>query len=133
MERHVANAGHTWQDTDGFVQATEVRGGSRVLYCSGQLAVDKAGKPQHPGDMRAQIEAALDNVEALLEDAGFCLADVVRLNIYTTDIDACLQNFEAFFTRFSPVGCRHACSLFGVTRLAWPEMLVEIEATAVKE
>lgn len=85
----------------------------------------------YPGDMRAQINAALDNVEALLKDAGFCLADLVRLNIYTTDVDLCLQNFDAFVTRLTEAGCRHTCSLFGVTRLAWVETMVEIEATAV--
>ncbi len=131
MERHVMNAGHTWQENDGFVQATEVRGGQRVLYCSGQLSVDTAGKPMHEGDMRGQINAALDNVEALLKEADFSLADIVRLNIYTTDVEACLQNFEAFLTRLKEGGYRHTCTLLGVTKLAWPETMVEIEVTAV--
>ncbi len=131
MERRVTNAGHTWQDADGFVQACEVRGGQRVLYCSGQLSVSPEGKLLHPGDMRAQIGAALDNVEALLKDADYRLADIVRLNVYTTDVDLCLQNWDAVVARLAQAGCRHACSLFGVARLAWPETMVEIEATAV--
>jgi enamine deaminase RidA (YjgF/YER057c/UK114 family) len=81
--------------------------------------------------MRAQIDAALDNVEALLKKSGFIMADIVRLNIYTTDVDLCLQNFGAFVTRLTQAGCRHACTLLGVTRLAWPETMVEVEATAV--
>ena len=131
MERHVTNANHKWQDADGFVQACEVRDGRRVLYCSGQLSVNPEGKPMHPGDMRAQINAALDNVEALLNSADFHLADIVRLNIYTTDVDLCLKNFDVLITRLGQAGCRHACSLFGVTRLAWVETMVEIETTAV--
>ncbi len=130
MERHVTNANHTWQDADGFVQACEVVNGQRVLYCSGQLAVSPEGKPMHAGDMRAQINAALDNVEALLKSADFCLDDVVRLNVYTTDVDLCLQNFDAVTTRTTHAGCRQACTLLGVTRLAWPEAMVEIEVTA---
>ena len=133
MERHVTNASHKWQDADGFVQACEVRDGQRVLYCSGQLSVNAEGKPMHPNDMRAQINAALDNLEALLKEAGFCLADIVRLNIYTTDVELCLKNFDVVITRLTPAGCHHACSLFGVTRLAWVETMVEIEATAVSE
>jgi enamine deaminase RidA (YjgF/YER057c/UK114 family) len=131
MERFAYNAGHTWQDGDGFVQACEVQDGRRVLYCSGQLSVAPDGTPLHVGDMRAQIAAALDNVEALLKEAGFSLADVVRLNIYTTDMDLCLQNFDEFITRVTAAGCRESCTLLGVTRLAWKETLVEIEATAV--
>jgi len=131
MERHVTNASHKWQDADGFVQACEVRDGRRVLYCSGQLSVNAEGKPMHPNDMRAQLNAALDNLEALLKEAGFCLADIVRLNIYTTDVELCLKNFDVFVTRLTEAGCRHSCTLLGVTRLGWVETMVEIEATAV--
>jgi len=131
MERFVTNANHTWQDVDGFVQACEVRNGQRVLYCSGQLAVSPDGTPMHPGDMHAQINLALDNLENLLKHSGYTLADIVRLNIYTTDMDLCLQNLEPLITRLTEAGCRHACSLFGVSRLAWVEAMIEIEATAV--
>jgi enamine deaminase RidA (YjgF/YER057c/UK114 family) len=133
MERHFTNAGHTWQDTDGFVQACEVRDGRRVLYCSGQLSVAADGKPLHPGDMVAQIHAAMDNVEALLKSAGYTLADVVRLNVYTTDIDQCLHNWGIISSRLKTGSCLPACTLLGITRLAWPETMVEIEATAVSE
>ena len=131
MERYIINANHTWQDADGFVQACEVRNGNRVLYCSGQLSVSPEGKPLNTGDIRAQVNTALDNVENLLIAAGYKMADIVRLNIYTTDVDECLKNFDVFVTRLKAAGCQHSCSLFGVTRLAWPETMVEIEATAV--
>jgi len=133
MERYVTNANHTWQDADGFVQALEVRNGQRVLYCSGQLSVAPNGKPLHPGDMRAQINEAIDNLDALLKAAEFGLSDIARLNVYTTDMDACLANFDAVISRLAPAGIRPACTLLGVTRLAWPETMVEIEATAVSE
>jgi enamine deaminase RidA (YjgF/YER057c/UK114 family) len=131
MDRSYTNAAQTWQDVDGFVQACEVRGGQRVLYCSGQLSVNEQGKPMYPGDMRAQINCALDNLESVLTAAGYSMADLVRLNIYTTNIDECLKNWDTVFTRANAAGCKYACSLFGVVRLAWPDTLVEIEATAV--
>ena len=130
MERQITNP-WKWQDADGFVQACEVRNGQNVLYCSGQLSVDADGKPTHVGDMRGQINAALDNLETLLKQAGYRITDVVRVNIYTTDIDQCLQNFDVFSTRLTQAGCRFSCTLLGVARLAWAETMVEIEATAV--
>ncbi len=133
MERHTFNAGQRWQEVDGFVQACEVRGGRRVLYCSGQLAVDPNGKPLCVGDMEGQLVAALDNLESLLKEAGFQMADIVRLNVYTTDMDLCLQNYGTVIGRLKENGCLPACTLLGITRLAWPEALVEIEAIAEAE
>ena len=132
MERQIINP-WTWQDADGFVQATEVRGGQKVLYCSGQLSVDANAKPLHAGDMRAQINCAVDNLETILKQAGYTVTDLVRVNVYTTDVDACLQNFEVIVTRLAQAGGRYACTLLGVARLAWPETMVEIEATAVRD
>ena len=86
MERRIINP-WSWQDQFGYVQANEVRGMGRVLICSGQGAVDAAGRPLHPSDMQAQLATALDNLETVLQAAGLTLADVVRLNVYTTDVD----------------------------------------------
>lgn len=130
MERKIINP-WTWQDAFGYVQANEVSGAQRVLFCSGQAANNAEGEPVHPGDMRAQIKVTLDNLELLLREAGFGLQDVVRLNIYTTDVDSFLENYDVFITRLAEAGCRHTGSLLGVTRLAFPEMMIEIEATAV--
>ncbi len=70
MERQVINP-WTWQDQFGFVQANAIRGGQRMLICAGQAAVDADGHPLHPGDMRAQLTQALDNLETVLQAADF--------------------------------------------------------------
>ena len=129
MERRIVNP-WTWQDAFGFVQANELRGVQRALVCAGQTSVDAEGRPVHPGDMAAQLGQALDNLETVLGQAGFTLADVVRLNYYTTDVDACLGALEAVGPRLAAAGCRAASTLLGVTRLAFPELLIELEATA---
>ena len=82
--------------------------------------------------MRMQIDQALDNLEAVLNAAGFNLANIVRLNYYVTDVDLFVANSDVVKTRVSIAGCRFASTLLGVSRLAYPELLVEIEATAVK-
>ena len=130
MDRRIINP-WTWQDAYGYVQANEVRGADRILYCSGQAANDAEGRALYPGDMRAQITLALDNLETLLREAEFGLKDVVRLNIFTTAVDKFFENYDAFISRLAQAGCRHTGSLIGVALLAFPEMLIEIEATAV--
>jgi enamine deaminase RidA (YjgF/YER057c/UK114 family) len=129
MERQAINP-WTWQDQFGFVQATAVTAVDRTVYCSGQTSMDAEGNPIHEGDMRAQLSQALDNLEAVLRKSDCELADVVRLNYYTTDVDAFLGAGDVVGERFAAAGCRPASTLLGVSRLAFPELLIEIEATA---
>ncbi len=79
--------------------------------------------------MRAQLILAFDNLETVLRAAGFELSDVVRLNYYTTDMDAYFQAADVGGSRFA--GNPPTVTLLGVSRLAFPELLIEIEATAV--
>jgi enamine deaminase RidA (YjgF/YER057c/UK114 family) len=113
----------------GFDQAQLVEGHRRELICSGQDAVDANGTPQHPGDMAAQLGLALDNLEAVLAGADMALTNVVRLNVYTTDVDTLLQHFPMVTERFE--GKRFATTLLGVASLAGPQLLVALEATAM--
>ena len=130
MERRIVNP-WTWQDQMGYVQANDVSGAQRTIFLAGQGSVDEEGAPVHPGNMEAQLNQTLDNVETVLREAGSGLSDVVRLNIYTTDVDGFFEAYGAIAGRLAQAGCRPASTLLGVTRLAYPEMLVEIEATAV--
>jgi enamine deaminase RidA (YjgF/YER057c/UK114 family) len=130
MERRIINP-WTWQDAYGFVQANEISDARRVVVCAGQLAADADGHLVHPGDMRAQILQSLDNLETVLSEAGLTLANVVRLNYYTTDVDGFIAAGEALGGRLAAGGCRPASTLLGVARLAFAEQVVELEATAV--
>jgi enamine deaminase RidA (YjgF/YER057c/UK114 family) len=130
MERIAVNP-WSWSVKLGFDQAQLVQGQRRELICSGQDAVDADGNAQHPGDMAAQLRLALDNLEAVLLDADMTLANVVRLNIYTTDVDTLLQNFTILTERFDGGGDCFASSLLGVARLVSPQLLVALEATAM--
>jgi enamine deaminase RidA (YjgF/YER057c/UK114 family) len=130
-ERRIVNP-WGWQDAYGFVQANEVSDGQRVLYCAGQVSVDAEGNPLHPGDMGAQIAQSLDNLETVLDNAGFEMSDVVRLNFYTTDVDSTLEAWSSQIKdRLERSGCRQASTLLGVAGLYHPDILIEIEATAV--
>ena len=129
MQRTAVNP-WDWSLKLGYNQAEVIEGAIRQVNCAGQTAVDGEGNPQHPGDMRAQITLALDNLEAVLSEAGMDLTHVTRLGIYATDVDEALKNFDVLGMRFGAKQCAPPMTLVGVTRLAIPGLLFEIEATA---
>lgn len=58
-------------------------------------------------------------------------ANVVQMTIYATDVKAAADNWDLYMERFGAVGTKPPASLIGVAALAYPGLLVEIEATAV--
>ncbi|MFF7047730.1 RidA family protein [Streptomyces griseorubiginosus] len=121
----------TWSVEMGFNQAELVSGHTRTLYCSGQTAMDPEGKPQHDGDMAAQLTLTLDNLEAVLNEAAMSLENLVRLNVYTTDIDRLLPHYGVLASRMTAAGVKPTTTMLEVTRLAIPGQMIELEATAV--
>lgn len=123
----------TWQDQLGFAfsQALATTAPKRLIFCAGQQSTDADGMVLHPGDIGAQLTQSFDNLETVLEHAGADLSHVVRLNYYTTDVDGLLGVRNLIVERLRKVDCRPASTLLGVVRFALPEMLVEIEATAL--
>ncbi|MEU2747578.1 RidA family protein [Streptomyces collinus] len=130
MERTAINP-VTWSAELGFNQGEVVSGHTRTLYCSGQTAMDGDGKPRHDGDMAAQLALSLDNLESVLGEAGMSLANLVRLNVYTTDVDLLFPHYGVLASRLGAAGVAPATTMLGVTRLAVPGQMVELEGTAV--
>lgn len=119
-----------WSLQLGFNQAELIEGQRRTLVCSGQAAMNAEGAPQHPGDLATQLSLALDNLEEVLGGAGMTLSNVIRLIIYTTDVDEFLRNGEVLGERLSAAKVLPPATLLGVNRLAFSELMIEIEATA---
>ncbi|MBK3745302.1 RidA family protein [Paraburkholderia aspalathi] len=119
-----------WQAGFGFSHATEVKGFSRVLTLSGQCATGPDGAPMHQGDMQGQLKLVMENIEAVLREAGYKLSDIASIRVFSTDIDATLANWAEIVGPLNAAGCRPSSTLVGVTRLFSPDLLVEIEATA---
>ncbi|PRX92299.1 RidA family protein [Allonocardiopsis opalescens] len=130
MERTAVNP-VAWSVEMGFNQGEVVSGHTRTLYCSGQTAMSGQGEPQHAGDMAAQLALSLDNLEAVLGEAGMSLADLVRLNVYTTDVDLLFQHYGVLAARLGAAGAAPPTTMLGVVRLAMPVLMVELEGTAV--
>jgi enamine deaminase RidA (YjgF/YER057c/UK114 family) len=129
MQRTAVNP-WDWSLKLGYNQAEIIEGATRQVICAGQTAVDANGNPQHPGDMRGQIGLALDNLAVVLEGAGMDMSHVTRLCVYATDVDEALKNFDLLGMRFGAAHNSPPMTLLGVTRLAIPGLLFEIEATA---
>ena len=121
----------TWSLNVGYNQAELVEGPTRQLSCAGQTSVDADGNPQHVDDMRGQISKAIENLEAVLNGADMGLANIHKLTIYTTDVDEALKHFDILGQRFGQANAAPPMTLLGVTRLAMPQLLFEIDAMAL--
>ncbi|MDX3529682.1 RidA family protein [Streptomyces sp. ID05-39B] len=130
MERNAVNP-VSWSAEMGFNQGEVVSGHSRTLYISGQTAMSGEGKPEHDGDMAAQLALSTANVEAVLAEAGMSLSNLVRLNVYTTDVDLLFQHYGVLAGKLGAAGVAPTTTMLGVTRLAIPGQMVELEGTAV--
>ncbi len=108
--------------------------GTHTLYLSGQTSIVD-GRVAHVGDLAAQVMTSMDNIGIALDAAGYRWSDVVRLNWYLL-----AEQIEAFRTEVDPalkdyldrVGCKAPGVLLGVVALAFPDLLCEAEATAVR-
>jgi len=106
-----------------------------IVVVAGQVGMDRAGKLVGPGDVSAQTKQALENVNAVLSAAGCGMGDVIRFQTFLThasDIDGFMQARNEAFPGHFPSGVYPPNTLLIVSRLVKPDLLVEIEAMAVK-
>lgn len=82
-----------WQEERNYVQAVEVQAVKGTLYCSGQTAIDANGQSS-AADMATQLTQAIANLELLITEANYDCKNIVRLNVYHTDIDAFFESFH---------------------------------------
>jgi enamine deaminase RidA (YjgF/YER057c/UK114 family) len=126
MDRRRVSTGTEWEPRVGYSRA--VRAGPHV-HVSGTTATDDDGDVVGHDDPYEQARQSLANVESALSAAGASLADVVRTRIYVTDVDDWEAVADAHAEVFGDV--RPASTLVEVSGLVAPELLVEVEATAV--
>src|SRR5581483_8772573 len=120
----------SWQEKFGFSQGWRVDDPSTLLFVSGQVAVDEQGQLVAAGDLEGQARATFENVGRVLEQAGMTFANVVQLSVYLTDI-ADLRTFARVRDEFVDTAEPPASTAVGVTGLAMPGMMIEVNAIAV--
>jgi enamine deaminase RidA (YjgF/YER057c/UK114 family) len=108
--------------------------GGEILVVAGQVGLDQGGRVAG-GDVAAQTRQALDNVRAVVEAAGCAMGDIVRFQTFLThaeDIPGFMRARAEVFPRYFPDGAYPPNTLLIISRLVKPELLVEIEAMAVR-
>ena len=127
MPRQVTNP-PALHPAPGFSHIAEERG-QRVIHFAGQVALDREFGIVGGDDLFEQTKAAMRNVEVALKAAGAGWGDVVRRTIYTLHP----TEFETIARAISEVtgeAEEPAQTIVGVTGLALPGLLIEIECTA---
>ena len=125
-DRLRVSTGTPWEAKVGYSRAIRV---GNTVWTAGTTATDDSGQVVGPGDAYAQMRHCLRRIETALTQAGARLEDVVRVEIFVTDI-----------SRWEEIGRAHA-EVFGtirpvnfmveVAKLVDPAMLVEVAVTAV--
>lgn len=119
--------------TFGWTQAVSHTGG-KTIYISGQTAVDAQGQIVGRGDLRAQAERAWECIGIALKAAGATFQDLVKTNLYVVNFKPeQLPILREVRAKYVSAEKPPASTLVGVTALAVPDWLIEIEAVAVVE
>jgi enamine deaminase RidA (YjgF/YER057c/UK114 family) len=126
MPRTIIQPKGIWDPRPRFAQVVLA---GRQVYIAGQTSVDEEGKLVGRGEIEVQVRQVFRNLRKCLEAAGADFDHVVKLNIYSTDLDAhreVIARLRGEYFR-DPV----ASTTVQVSRLVHPDWLVEIEAVAV--
>lgn len=109
--------------------------GSKLVFIAGQVARDADGGRVGEGDFAAQLEQCYLNVGTALAEVGASFTDVAKLTVYVVDwtLDKMPQLEEGIARASAKLGVTPIPpgTLVGVAALAEPDLLVEVEATAV--
>ena len=116
-----------WEESFGYSRAVQI---GNTIEVSGTTASED-GKVIGVGDLTLQTEYIIKKIEHTLVEAGFSLKDVVRTRIFMTDISLWEEVAKVHSYLFEDV--MPASTLIEVSKLIDPDLLIEIEATAIKE
>ena len=116
-----------WEESFGYSRAVQI---GNTIELSGTTASED-DKVIGVGDVTLQTEYIIKKIEHTLVEAGFSLKDVVRTRIFMTDISLWEEVAKVHSYLFEDV--MPACTLIEVSNLIHPDLLIEIEATAIKE
>ena len=112
-----------------------IASGTRLVFVAGQVSWDAEGVTVGEGDLAAQVEQSYLNVATALAEAGGSFDDVAKLTVYV--VDWSLDKMPLFLEGVSRAAAKLGvapvppATLVGVAALAEPDILLEVEATAV--
>jgi enamine deaminase RidA (YjgF/YER057c/UK114 family) len=104
----------------------------KLVYISGQVALNKNGEVVGKGDLRAQVTQVMENLKTALAAAGATADDIIKTNSYVVNLQPDqLPILREIRTKYFSAEHPPASTLIGVTALARPDFMIEIEAVAV--
>jgi reactive intermediate/imine deaminase len=125
--RQRIDPGWVWDDSLPLAQAQQQ---GNVIYVSGQVAYNSDGQLVGEGDIKAQTRQVFQNIKEVLESAGATMQDIIKINTYITDQSKFMDMLEVrkeIFGDNPP-----ASTAVVVAGLAFPGLLIEVEAIAMK-
>jgi enamine deaminase RidA (YjgF/YER057c/UK114 family) len=125
VTRRLVSSGGPWEAAAGYSRAVAV---GDTCWVAGTTDAGRDGRSLHPGDIGAQARAVFAIIEAALGEAGFALADVVRIRVFVTDITRADEVMTVQGEVFGSI--RPAATMVEVSALIEPSLLIEIEADA---
>lgn len=125
MNKTLYSSGAPWESNVGYSRAVRV---GNTIEVAGTTSM-KDGKLVGVGDAYAQTKCILEIVKEAIEGLGGSLSNVVRTRMYVTDISLFEEIGRAHGEYFSDI--RPASTMVEISRLVDPNMLIEIEATAI--
>jgi reactive intermediate/imine deaminase len=123
----IIDPGWSWDDKLPLAQAKQI---GNTIYVSGQIAFNPQGRLVGKGNMKAQTRQVFRNIKAVLAAAGAKMEHIIKINTYITDGSKFMEMLEArgdIFGDNPP-----ASTAVVVAGLAFPGLLIEVEAIAVK-
>ncbi len=127
MPREVIQPEGIWDPRGRFAQVVKI---GNQIYVAGQTSVDANGNAVGKGDIEVQVGQVFKNIQKCLEAAGATFDHVVKLNVYSTNLDAHIEFISKVRKEYFPKE-PVASTTVQVGRLVHPDWLVEIEAIAV--
>jgi len=127
VTKKLISSGTEWEKKFGYSRAVQV---DRFVFVAGTTAVDDKGAIVGKGNPYAQAKFIFQKIDRALREAGATLKDVVRVRTFITDISRWEEVARAMGEVFAEI--RPAATLVQVSALVNPDLLVEIEADALK-
>ncbi|AYJ52174.1 RidA family protein [Rhodococcus sp. P1Y] len=130
MNKNVISPDTVWDPGAQLLsQCVAIEQASTTLYLSGQTAITADGQFAGIGDVDTQIRLAFENIRLIVDAAGGTLDNVVKLTVYFVDLRN-LDTYTGILGELFPE-TRPAQTVVEISRLAMPELLIEIDAVAV--
>ena len=127
MDRTAVASDRTWSHV-GYSRAVRV---GNIIEVAGTSSSGPDGQILHPGDMYAQAKECMGIIIAAIEELGGKTADIVRTRVFLTDMSRLEEAGRAHGEAFENVNPKPASAFIGTSELLHPELMIEIEATAI--